>query len=33
MYNGGGDMTENIDTASDAGTADFVAKAIKIYCE
>ncbi len=33
MYNGGGDMTENIDTAGGAGTAVFVAKAIEIYCE
>ena len=32
MYNGGGSMTENIDAAGGAGTADFVAEAIKIYC-
>lgn len=33
MYNGGGSMTENIDKAGGAGTADFVAEAIKVYCK
>lgn len=33
MYNGGGAMTENIDKAGGAGTAEFVAEAIQIYCE
>lgn len=32
MYAGGGEMTENIDKAGGAGTAEFVASAIKIYC-
>ena len=32
MYNGGGSMTENIEKAGGAGTADFAAKAIEIYC-
>lgn len=32
MYNGGGSMTENIDHAGGKGTAEFVAEAIKIYC-
>lgn len=31
MYNGGGSMTENIDKAGGAGTAEFTAKAIEIY--
>ncbi len=32
MYTGGGDMTENIDKAGGAGTAEFAAAAIEIYC-
>jgi len=32
MYSGGGDITENIDEAGGAGTAEFSAKAIEIYC-
>ncbi|MBQ7926200.1 MAG: MerR family transcriptional regulator [Lachnospiraceae bacterium] len=32
MYAGGGSMTENIDRAGGPGTAEFVAKAIDIYC-
>ena len=33
MYNGGGSMTENIEKAGGAGTAEFAAKAIEIYCK
>lgn len=33
MYAGGGDFTENIDKFSGKGTAEFVFKAIKIYCK
>ena len=33
MYTGGGSMTENIDAAGGAGTAEFVGKAIEIYCK
>lgn len=33
MYNGGGSMTENIDKAGGEGTAEFVAKAIEVYCK
>ncbi len=33
MYNGGGSMTENIDKYGGAGTADFAAEAIKVYCQ
>ena len=33
MYSGGGSMTENIDAAGGAGTADFVAQAIELYCK
>ncbi len=33
MYSGGGSMTENIDAAGGEGTAQFVTKAIEIYCE
>ena len=33
MYTGGGDFTENIDSVGGAGTADFTAKAIEIYCK
>lgn len=32
MYAGGGDFTKNIDNAGGAGTAEFVSRAIKIYC-
>ena len=32
MYAGGGEFTENIDKAGGAGTAEFTAKAIEIYC-
>ena len=32
MYAGGGSMTENIDAAGGEGTAEFVSKAIEIYC-
>ena len=32
MYSGGGEYTENIDKAGGAGTADFTARAIEIYC-
>ena len=32
MYSGGGSITENIDAAGGEGTAEFVAKAIEIYC-
>ena len=32
MYAGGGEFTENIDKAGGEGTAEFVAKAIEIYC-
>ena len=33
MYNGGGSMTENIDKAGGAGTAEFAAEAFRIYCK
>lgn len=33
MYSGGGSMMENIDKAGGNGTADFVARAIEIYCK
>lgn len=33
MYSGGGSITENIDKAGGAGTAEFAAKAIEIYCK
>ncbi len=33
MYAGGGSMTENIDAAGGEGTAEFVSKAIEIYCK
>ncbi|MBQ8246078.1 MAG: MerR family transcriptional regulator [Lachnospiraceae bacterium] len=33
MYVGGGSMTENIDKAGGKGTAEFVSKAIEIYCK
>lgn len=32
MYAGGGSITENINQAAGAGTAEFVAEAIEIYC-
>lgn len=32
MYSGGGDFTENIDKAGGNGTAEFVDRAIGIYC-
>lgn len=32
MYCAGGDMTKNIDVAGGKGCADFVARAIEIYC-
>lgn len=33
MYSGGGDFTQNIDEYGGAGTADFVDRAIQIYCD
>ena len=33
MYNCGGEMTDNINKAGGAGTAEFAAKAIEIYCK
>lgn len=33
MYSGGGSITENIDDACGAGTAEFVAGAISVYCK
>jgi len=33
MYSGGGSLTENIDQAGGAGTAEFVDKAIQVYRE
>lgn len=32
MYTGGGEITQNIDLAGGAGTAEFTAKAIEFYC-
>lgn len=32
MYDGGGEITENINKMGGAGTAEFTAKAIEIYC-
>ena len=32
MYTGNGEFTANIDKAGGAGTAEFTAKAIEIYC-
>lgn len=32
MYAGGGEFTENIDRAGGAGTAEFVNRAIEVYC-
>lgn len=33
MYDGGGDFTRNIDKAGGEGTASFLAKAMRIYCD
>lgn len=33
MYDGGGDFTRNIDKAGGQGTAAFIAKAMRMYCE
>lgn len=33
MYDGGGDFTRNIDKAGGQGTAAFIAKAIRAYCQ
>lgn len=33
MYAGGGSLTENIDRAAGAGTAEFTAEAIQLYCK
>ena len=33
MYAGGGEFTENIDSYGGKGTAEFTAKAIRIYCK
>ena len=33
MYAGGGSMTDNINNYAGAGTAEFTAEAIRIYCE
>lgn len=33
MYAAGGDFTENIDQKGGAGTAEFVRRAIEVYCE
>ena len=33
MYDGGGDMTRHIDQTGGPGTADFLAQAMRIYCE
>lgn len=33
MYDGGGDFTHNIDKAGGAGTAAFLSKAMRIYCD
>ncbi|HCT91752.1 MAG TPA: MerR family transcriptional regulator [Lachnospiraceae bacterium] len=33
MYSGGGDFTKNIDEYGGVGTAEFVDKAIQIYCD
>ncbi|MBR6644118.1 MAG: MerR family transcriptional regulator [Lachnospiraceae bacterium] len=33
MYAGGGSMTENINNYAGAGTAEFTAQAVRIYCE
>ncbi len=32
MYSGGGEMTQNIDRAGGSGTAEFIHKAIMVYC-
>ncbi len=33
MYDGGGDFTRNIDKAGGQGTASFLAKAMRLYCQ
>jgi hypothetical protein len=33
MYGGGGDFTINIDKMGGEGTAEFVSRAIEIYCK
>ena len=33
MYNGGGSMTENINAAAGEGAAEFISKAIEVYCQ
>ncbi len=33
MYAGGGEFTDNIDKMGGKGTAEFISKAIKIYCK
>ena len=33
MYDGGGEMTENIDKAGGPGTGEFAAKAIAVHCQ
>ncbi len=33
MYSGGGEFTTNIDDVGGKGTAEFISKAIQIYCE
>ncbi len=33
MYSGGGDFTKNTDACGGEGTAEFVSKAIQVYCE
>ena len=33
MYNAGGEFTENINSYGGAGTAEFTAKAIEIFCK
>ncbi len=32
MYSGGGSLSESIDAAGGAGTAEFVGEAIRVYC-
>ena len=33
MYSGGGDLTQNIDSYGGEGTAEFVDRAIQVYCD
>ena len=33
MYSGGGEFTRNIDGYGGEGTAEFVDKAIQVYCD